>query len=399
MNKHGSVFAGALLIAGTTIGGGMLALPVLTGLSGFAPSLLIYVLCWAFMACTGLLFIELCQWMDKDANIITMARLTLGPIGEAFAWLLYIFLFYSLTLAYLVGCGDLLSQLFNDQISEWVGALVFALVATPLLFVGPRAVSPLNLLLMLGLGVTYLTFVVMGAPHVEMKLLTYSNWSMTFFGLPIAFTAFAYQGTVPTVFNFMGRSVQKTRKAVLLGSLVPLVAYIIWQWLILGTVPVFGDNGLYETMQAGGNAVKPLKTFIQSPAVFLVAEFFAFFALVTSFFGVSLGLMDFLADGLSIDRTFAGKSLLCFVLFAPPLIIAFFYPGLFLSALDLAGGVGCALLLGLLPVLMVWSGRYVMNHTAQQVLPGGRLLLVGLIAFVVMELLCELIRGNEIFTI
>jgi tyrosine-specific transport protein len=142
-----------------------------------------------------------------------------------------------------------------------------------------------------------------------------------------------------------------------------------------------------------------LKTFIQSPAVFIVAEFFAFFALVTSFFGVSLGLIDFLADGLNIEKTAKGKITLCLALFLPPLVIAFFYPGLFLSALDVAGGIGCALLLGLLPVLMVWAGRYRLGHSASRVLPGGKGVLILLVLFVVLELLSELIRGNEFFTI
>lgn len=47
---------GTLLIAGTTIGGGVLALPVVTGIAGYVPSLLIYLICWMFMATTGLLF-------------------------------------------------------------------------------------------------------------------------------------------------------------------------------------------------------------------------------------------------------------------------------------------------------------------------------------------------------
>ena len=78
MNKSGSVFGGALLVAGTSIGGGMLALPVLTSLGGFIPSLFIYLCCWLFMTCTGLLFLEVSLWMHAEANIVSMADRTLG---------------------------------------------------------------------------------------------------------------------------------------------------------------------------------------------------------------------------------------------------------------------------------------------------------------------------------
>ena len=85
---------GALLVAGTAIGAGMLALPVVPGMGGFRPATLIFLICWIFSACTGLLLLEICLWMPNDANIISMAHHLLGPIGKVAAWLLYIFLFY-----------------------------------------------------------------------------------------------------------------------------------------------------------------------------------------------------------------------------------------------------------------------------------------------------------------
>src|SRR3989344_6702092 len=54
----GHVVGGTLLIAGTAVGVGMLALPVATGPGGFIPSITIYLICWAFMLCTGLLLVE-----------------------------------------------------------------------------------------------------------------------------------------------------------------------------------------------------------------------------------------------------------------------------------------------------------------------------------------------------
>ena len=90
---------GALLVGGTAIGAGMLALPVVTGMGGFFPAIVIFIICWLFSACTGLLLLEVCLWMPNDANIISMAHHLLGPIGKISAWILYLFLFYCLTIA------------------------------------------------------------------------------------------------------------------------------------------------------------------------------------------------------------------------------------------------------------------------------------------------------------
>jgi tyrosine-specific transport protein len=99
MMDFGKVTKGALLIAGTSIGGGMLALPVESALGGFIPSVFIYLICWALMASTGLLFLEVSLWIEGESNIISMAQKTLGWGGQLVAWLLYLFLFYSLTMA------------------------------------------------------------------------------------------------------------------------------------------------------------------------------------------------------------------------------------------------------------------------------------------------------------
>ena len=59
-------------------------------------------------------------------------------------------------------------------------------------------------------------------------------------------------------------------------------------------------------MEKGNNAVQPLKNVINISKVYLVGQYFAFFALLTSFLGVSLGLLDFWADGLQVAAPMSG---------------------------------------------------------------------------------------------
>lgn len=386
MNKHGGVLGGTLLIAGTTIGGGMLALPVLTSPAGFYPSIAIYFLCWLFMTCTGLLFLELSLSMEHDANIVTMAEKTLGTPGKIFAWTIYLVLFYCLTLAYIVGLGNLLSSFLPQTLPKLFGPLLVVVLFAPFVYVGAKVVGKLNIFLMAGLIFFYLCFVFIGAPWIKTEQLETSNWHLSLFALPIAFTAFAYQGTIPTLVSYLDRNAKKLRLSIILGSLIPLVTYILWQGLILGIVPYHGEQGLAQTLQEGQNAVYPLKNFIGDPKIYVIGQYFAFFALLTSFFGVTLGLLDFLADGLKIKKTTQGKLILCSLLFLPPLILAVIYPNVFLQALDYAGGYGCALLLGLLPILMIWSLRYSKKELRDVQLPGGKFILILLLLFVLFEL-------------
>lgn len=385
----GRLIKGALLIAGTSIGGGMLALPVEMALGGFVPSIFIYFLTWWLMASTGLLLLEVSIWFKGEANLVTMAEKTLGTFGKAAAWALYLFLFYMLTLAYVTGCGGLLRSAFPELVSESIAPFAFVAFFGPFVFAGARIVSRLNLFMMAGLFFFYFLFVWLGASQIQPELLTRMDWRLSLIGLPVAFTAFAYQGIVPTIAHYFKYEARPARYAILIGSGLPFFAYVIWQALIMGIIPVEGAGGLQEAMLKGQNAVVPLKNFLHDGRIYIVGQFFSFFALVTSFFGVAIGLQDFLADGLQVKKTAKGRFFLCLAIFIPPLLVTFYDPNVFLIALSLAGGIGCALLLGLMPVLMVFSGRYRLGIKGPYQFFGGKPLLIALAVFVILELLLQ----------
>lgn len=381
------MIGGIFLVAGTAIGGGMLALPVLTAPGGFFPAIVIYLLCWLFMAATGLALAEVFLWNKKESNLVTMATMTLGKSGKVIAWILYLFLFYSLSIAYVSGGGNLIADLveaiWHKKLLHGLGPLLFTLVFAPFVIIGAKVTSRLNLILMMGLILSFLLFVFLGASHVKTALLTRGNFALALLATPVTFTAFAFQGIVPTLTNYLGRDRVKTRRVILLGTALPFIIYIIWEWLILGVIP---PEGLHEAFTCGQTAVYPLKHFLAVPWLFAVGECFAFFAIVTSFLGVTLGLLDFLSDGLKIEKKFNGRIALTLLVFIPPLGLAMTTPCLFVNTLQYAGGLGCALLLGLLPLLMAWRGRYMLGFKNETMLGGGRPLLMLLLLFIVFEL-------------
>lgn len=389
--KHpfGHLLGGILLVAGTTIGAGMLALPVVTAEGGFLPSLGIYALCWAFMSCTGLLLLEVCLRLAPDANLVSMAGAYLGRFGKVFAWVLYLFLFYCLSIAYVSGGGSLLLGWIGLQLPASAGSLLFVALLAPFVYFGARAVDRINSLLMIGLVVSYLAFILLGAPYVSAKNLQVSNWPMSLKALPVIFTAFSYQGVIPSLATYMKRDAKRLRIAILAGTSLAFLIYVAWELLILGIVPLEGEKGLSQAIREGVTAVEPLKAHLGTGIVYAVGQSFAFFAITTSFLGVTLGLMDFLADGLKMPKVGLRRLFLAFLTFAPPLAIALTYPSIFLKALGFAGGIGCALLLGFLPALLAWIARS--KHPEEpMLLGGGRKLLLLLFLFVGLELLLEL---------
>lgn len=377
LSEEGTIVGGVLLIAGCSIGAGMLGLPVLSAAAGFIPTFALFFLCWLFMASTGLLLLEVNLMFKEDVSIISMAGKTIGKWGQAVAWCCFLFLFYSLMVAYIAGSGVLVTEFFKDlfgyDVPAWVGGLSFVVIFGGLIYIGTYAVDEFNRILMFGLIASYFILVGMGILYIKPELLLHSQWKSSLVVIPAMIISFGYHNLVPSLTTYLHHNVSKLRWTILIGSAVPLFVYLVWEALVLGIVPL---DGFQSALDNGEMATQSLKEVLGSAWIIVVAQYFAFFAILTSFLGIALSLVDFLADGLHIKKTGWGKVSLCLMTLLPPFIFSITYPGLFLTALNYAGGFGAVILFGVLPVLMSWVGRYQLLPAIKPILPGGKFALI-----------------------
>lgn len=397
MNQSSRVIGGILLVAGTTIGAGMLALPVVTGLSGFIPSFILLILYWLYMLFTAFLILEVCLWMNEHTNLITMAKNTLGKGGAIFSWAVYLFLLYALTTAYIAGSIpiflDFFYHLTGYQLPAWVGPFPLLGIFGAFVYMGTQSVDYVNRLLMLGLAVTYMGIVIFLSPYIEYFLLETRNWNYLWLAVPIVSTSFGFHIIIPTLTDYLHRDVKKLRLVIFIGSLIPLLVYINWEMMTLGIIPLLGQHGIIQGYEKGLDGATLLSFFLGNSTLSTLISFFSLFAIVTSFLGVSLSLTDFLADGFNIRKTRRGRLILYFLTFVPPLLFTLTDPRAFLNALEYAGAFGVVILLGLLPVLMVWRGRYHQHRSSPFKVPGGKGALV--IALVISLVVIGLEVANK----
>jgi len=256
-------------------------------------------------------------------------------------------------------------------------------VFSVIVYFGAWLVDYINRFLMLGLVVAYIALVIFVIPHVNFSNLTTGEPKYLFAAVPIVVLSFTSHLIMPTLRMYFNSDVPKLKKVLLIGHTVPLIFYLIWEFNILGVIPLKGDGGLI----AIANGPHPLPSLTHALHHYLgltwVAAafgFFSFFALVTSFQAVMLSLIDFLSDGLQIAKTRWGTLRLLMMTIIPPLGFAIYYPSGFVLALSYAG-VFVAILYGILSPLMVWKARYQDKVEGEFMVPGGRPLLV-LVLFV-----------------
>lgn len=374
------IWGGILLVSGTTIGAAMLALPVVTGFAGFLPSLALFVIFWLYMTFTAFLMLEVNLWMGEHTNLITMAKKTLGIPGQIASWIIYLFLLYTLTTAYLAGSGpifiDLIYNLTGWKMPLGAGPLPLLFIFSYFVYKGAHFVDYANRILMTGLAITFFLMVVFISSHVNLTYLERTDWPLLIVAVSVVSTSFGFHIIIPTLTDYLNRDVEKIRKVIWVGSAIPLVVYIIWELMALGVLPLMGKSGLMAGYQQGLDGATLMSLFLNKSEISQIAAFFSLFAIVTSFLGVSLSLRDFLADGLKIHKNAQGRLFLYLLTFGPPLLLTLTDPRAFLNALQYAGAFGVVTLLGVLPVLMVWRGRYYQQHDSQFTTPGGKTALI-----------------------
>ncbi|NGX35142.1 MAG: hypothetical protein K1060chlam1_01512, partial [Candidatus Anoxychlamydiales bacterium] len=260
-----------------------------------------------------------------------------------------------------------------------------------IVYFGTKIVDFSNRLLMIGLIVTYLLMIFLGISKVEFSLFTHVN--MKYFLLPLAVlvTSFGFHNMIPTVTAYMKGDLQKTKKAIIGGSLFALLIYLFWIVLILGIIPVDGKFGLLNAFIEGNEATVSLRNILKSKLVVTFAAWFSFFAIVTSFLAQSLGLMHFIADGLKVKPNPKNNIWLAILAILPPAIFALSYPNIFFKALGFAGAYCAVIIFCIFPALMVWIGRYINKETSSYHAKGGKISLILVLLFSFVIILNQLI--------
>lgn len=402
-SKPGSLIGGMLLITGSCVGAGMLGLPILTGLSGFGPSFLMFILVWLFMTSTALLLVEANGWFTRNVNFMSIIERSLGKGGKILCLITCLFLFYALLVAYISGSGSLFSSLVQRYSgyapAPWVGSLLFVVLFGTIVYFGTRQVDLWNRLLMAFKIAFFVALTFIGMRFVKPDLLAYSKPSLAIFSLPLLVISFGFHNMIPTLTSYMKGDLKRVKLAILGGSLFAFLIYLVWEVLVLGVVPVEGPNGLIETLRLDREGSQALVSILNSPWISTFAQGLAFFAILTSFLAQSLSLVHFLSDGFKMETQKRENPWLCFLVLIPPLVLALLCPLLFFKALNFAGGFCAVLLFGILPAIIVWIGRYRKPARGNYTVPGGKMLLIFVFAFACFIFIFQLLSTLGIVTL
>jgi tyrosine-specific transport protein len=385
----------SLLIAGTATGAGLLGLPVKTGPAGLVPSLVVMLVVWASMTATGWIIARrLIDLKRPGLDLVTLFGLDLGPTGKWTCIFGYLIVFYGVMTAYLSAGESVLTHLFPGVLPARAWLILFFLGATSLTLLGTEVLRRGNAVLMVAGAAAFALLLFAGAGHVDAGRFAYRDWGFLFSTIPIMACGFAFQPVLPTVCRRLDFEAEPIRRALLIGTLIPLVASILWVVVVLGCVPVEGRGGvgLVGALKLGLPATEPLAAVTGSSMVLTAGAIFCFFALVTSYLGVSTGLLGFLADLAAPVIPRDRHAIHAMLAFVPPLATAFLFRNIFIEVLDIVGGAGVLLVFGILPSLALLRSP---GRTGD----GWKLACAVLLAFFILAMALELAQEGGMLRI
>lgn len=338
----------ACLVAGTTIGAGMLALPLTISALGIVAGTTAMAVIWLVMYLAGLYGLEL--------NLRAGKGLTLGGLGQFFAGstarvlgdVSLVILTYALMAAYLFGGASLLETFFKIYVStdifSYISPLLIVVGLIVLILMDElRWVDHHNrILFLVMLAAMILLILGLGKAlnNIDVRLMS-SQWckpSVWQVAIPVVFTSFGYHIIQNTMVIYCDYDAKALKKAFFWGSLIPLIAYVVW---VLATLmilylraPEFYQVLLTQKAELG-ELMHTLSIVTGYAWLQPVSWIVGLFAILTSAIGVGLAIIGFWEQHL--PKKVIKRPIVLILTLMPPLLVGWSMPGVFIQALGFAG--------------------------------------------------------------
>ena len=402
--KQHSLFGGAMIIAGGTIGAGMLANPTSTAGVWFLGSLVLLAYTWFCMTSSGLMLLEANLHYPTGASFDTVVKDLLGQGWNVINGLSVAFVLYILTYAYITSGGGITEGFINQllsseqhtvQIGRVSGSLIFCLVLAVFVWFSTKAVDRFTTVLIGGMVIAFILSVAGLISSVKVEVLFDSvvqgeqQYLPYMLGaLPVCLVSFGFHQNVPSLVKYYERDANRVMKSVFFGTAIALAVYVLWQLAVQGNLP---RAEFAPVIEKGGDIavlLQALGKYIQTDFIALALRFFAYLAIATSFLGVTLGLFDYIADLCKFDDSRSGRTKTALITFLPPLLLSLAFPFGFVLAIGYAG-LAATIWAVIVPALLAKASRRKFAQSNYLVY-GGNFMIYFVILFGLLNIAAQL---------
>jgi len=319
--KTESTWSAVFIIVGTTIGAGILGVPYVIAQVGLKIGLLYILILGIVMLFLNLMIGEIAVRTKKPMHLPGFAKRYIGAWAKDIVSLIVLLTGVGVLLAYLIGEGRALSEVFGGNPKWW--SMFFWSIGSFLIWRGLQTVKVIekvaSIIILLILG--GLSFYLLG--FFEKANWEYYDFAKIF--LPYGVILLALRGTsaIAEAHALLPGSPGKFRTAVILGSIIPTACYILFAFATVGVLGL----GTTEVVTVGlGRTLGSI--------ILVIGNLFAILAMFTSFMGIGIALKQTLVWDHKIKPWLA-----VFLVVLPPAILFLLGFTDFVNVLDFVGGL------------------------------------------------------------
>lgn len=334
MNNTKTYYEAIATLTGCIIGAGILGIPYVFVKAGFWTGMLVLVVVGIAMLVVHLLIGEVALRTKKCHQLVGYADKYLGKWGKRLMLASMCIGIYGAMLAYTIGVGQSLNAVFGGGLLVW--SAVFYIAMSAILYGGIRVLAESELWMeaikFLIFGVVMLLLFL--SPNFSQG--NFSGFSLEKIFIPYGVVLFAFIGTaaIPEVREETKKCLHLAKRAIIIGSLVPLFIYTLFAFAVVGV------SGAETT------EVATIGTASVGKAGFVLMQLFAIFAMTTSFAALGYALKESYNEDFGITKLNAWM-----LTIAIPPLLAFLLNTSFVKILDITGTITGGIV-GILAVLM-----------------------------------------------
>lgn len=367
-------------LVGFTIGAGILGIPFVVAKAGFLTGILNILILGVLVLILNLYLGEVTLRTKGIHQLTGYAKIYLGKSGNYLMSASFIIFAYGALIAYTIKTGEFLNALLKPIFggTPALYSVIFLIASFIIVYEGIRIVEKSEVSMVLLIFIIIIILAIFTIPNLNTNNLTHFNINNFFIPYGVVFFAFLATPAIPAMNEELKNNKKDLKKAIIIGSLIPLLVYILFASIVVGVTGINTTDG----------AILGLANILGNK-ILILGSFLGILTMATSFIAVAFALREMYHFDYKLEKRIS-SILACFI----PLIITLIIinsniKNAFFKVLDITGSLGGSLA-GILIILIWQKAKKSGNRKPEYILHKKNILSLIIILMLILGIMSKL---------
>jgi len=377
--KH--IIEAVATLVGFTIGAGILGIPFVVAKAGFLTGILNILVLGILILVLNLYMGEITLRTKGIHQLTGYARIYLGRVGHYLMMVAFVIFSYGALVAYIIKTGEFLNALLNPLLggTPIMYSIIFFIISFTIVYEGITIVEKSEVSMVFLILIIIIIVAILALPHLNTNNLTNFNISNFFIPYGVVLFAFTAIPAIPSMNEELKKSKKDLKKAIIIGSLIPLIIYILFALIVVGITGINTTDG----------SILGLATILGNK-ILLFGSILGILTMATSFIAVAFALTEMYRFDYKLKKN-TSSVLACFI----PLIISLVIinsniKNAFFRVLDITGTFGGSLE-GILIIFIWWKAKKLGNRKPEYSIDRKKTIITMLILMFTLGVVFEIV--------